>query len=72
LLARGGITNAMKLKEQALTKVDYQVITPLWESISDISSSISAEGTILYPEIHIKPKAHRVQLVEQCIWKDMI
>ncbi|TJX60782.1 cell agglutination protein Mam3 [Soehngenia saccharolytica] len=60
LLAGGGITNAtyaMELKEQTLTKVDYQAITPLWESISGISLSISAEGTTLYPEVYIKAKS---------------
>jgi hypothetical protein len=60
LLAGGGITNAtyaMELKEQTLTKVDYQAITPLWESISGISPSISAEGTTLYPEVYIKAKS---------------
>lgn len=61
LLAGGGITNAtyaMELKEQTPTKVvDYQAITPLWESISGISPSISAEGTTLYPEVYIKAKS---------------
>lgn len=60
LLAGGGITNAtyaMELKGQTLTKVDYQEITPLWESISGISPSISAEGTTLYPEVYVKAKS---------------
>lgn len=59
LLGGGGITNAtyaMELKGQTLIKVDYQVTTPLWESISGISPSISAEGTTLYPEVFIEAK----------------
>jgi hypothetical protein len=59
LLGGGGTTNAtyaMELKGQSLIKVDYQAITPLWESISGISPSISAEGTTLYPEVFIEAK----------------
>lgn len=60
LLGGGGITNAthaMELKGQTLIKVDYKEITPLWESISGISPSISAEGTTLYPELYVKAKS---------------
>ncbi len=60
LLAGGGATNvtyAMESQEQVLARVDYQEITPLWNSIADISPSISAESTTLYPEVYIKAKS---------------
>ena len=59
LLAGGGIpkfTYAMELQKQAKTNIDYKVINPLWDNISGISPSISAEGTTLYPEVYIKAK----------------
>ncbi|WP_313758353.1 cell agglutination protein Mam3 [Tissierella sp.] len=60
LLVGGGATNAtyaMELREQTLENTDYQVITPMWDNISGISPSISAEGTTLYPEVYIKAKS---------------
>ena len=47
----------MESQEQVLARVDYQEITPFWNSIADISPSISAEGTTLYPEVYIKAKS---------------
>lgn len=60
LLVGGGainVTHAMESQEQVLARVDYQKITPLWNSIADISPNISAEGTMLYPEVYIKAKS---------------
>lgn len=49
-------TYAMESEDQ-LIKADYQSITPLWISIADITSYISAEGRTLYPEAYIKAKS---------------
>lgn len=60
LLAGGGSANATYATEpqqQLLERIDYQEITPLWNSIADISPSISVEGTTLYPEVYIKAKS---------------
>ncbi|WP_077368989.1 hypothetical protein [Anaerosalibacter sp. Marseille-P3206] len=60
LLAGGGMPNAtyaMEKQEQTLENMDYQIITPMWDNISGISPSISAEGTTLYPEVYIKAKS---------------
>ena len=60
LLAGGGIpksTYAMELKRQTKTNIDYKGVTPLWDSISGISPSISVEGTTIYPEVYIKAKS---------------
>lgn len=60
LLVGGGAPNytyAMEPQEQILNKVDYQIITPLWNNIADITPYISAEGMTLYPEVYIKAKS---------------
>ena len=60
LLVGGGVTNAayaMEPQERMLENTDYQIITPMWDNISGISPSISAEGTTLYPEVYIKAKS---------------
>lgn len=60
LLAGGGIpksTYAMELQRQTKINIDYKGITPLWDSISGISPSISVEGTTVYPEVYIKAKS---------------
>lgn len=60
LLVGGGATNtsyAMEQQNQILASEDYQTIAPLWDSISDISPYISAEGTTLYPEVYIEAKS---------------
>ena len=60
LLVGGGLPNAtyaMEKQEQMLENTDYQIITPMWDNISGISPSISAEGTMLYPEVYIKAKS---------------
>ncbi len=56
LLTGGGLLNAtyaMEKQEQMLENTDYQIITPMWDNISGISLSISAEGTMLYPEVYM-------------------
>ena len=60
MLVGGGVTNAtyaVEQQDQTLTRVNYQIITPLWNSISDISPYISVEGNTLYPEVYIKAKS---------------
>ncbi len=57
LLVGGGPTYAMEKQEQMLENTDYQIITPMWDNISGISLNISAEGTMLYPEVYIKAKS---------------
>lgn len=60
LLVGGGATNAtyaMEPQKHILTNVDYQRITPLWNSIADISPYISVEDRTLYPEVYIKAKS---------------
>lgn len=61
LLVGGGMPNnaiyAMEKQERTLENMDYQIITPMWDNISGISPSISAEGTTLYPEVYIKAKS---------------
>lgn len=49
--------NAMKLQEQLAVNVEYQVVIPLWESISTIIPDISVVGNTLYPEVSIKAKS---------------
>ncbi|CAK7061849.1 hypothetical protein CIW83_20590 [Tissierella sp. P1] len=56
----GGMPNmsyAMESKKQALIDVNYHIITPFWNSISDISPDISAEGTTVYSEVYVKAKS---------------
>lgn len=51
------VPNAVYAKEvQKQISVDNYMITPLWNSISDISPRISASGTTLYPEVYIEAK----------------
>lgn len=60
LLVGGSVPNytyAMERQEQILNNVDYQIITPLWNNIADITPYISAEGMTLYPEVYIKAKS---------------
>lgn len=60
MLVGGSGTNAtyaIKSQEQTLIRVNYQMITPLWNSISDISPYISVVGNTIYPEVYIKAKS---------------
>lgn len=60
LLAGGGLSNvtyAMEPQQRLLERINYQEITPLWDSIADISPYISVEGTTLYPEVYVKAKS---------------
>ena len=43
---------AMELQE---TEADYQILR--WDSISDITISISADGRTLYPEVYVEAKS---------------
>jgi hypothetical protein len=59
LLVGWGVTNStysMELQEQTLTSSGYQLITPLWDSISGISPYISVQGTTVYSEVYIEAK----------------
>lgn len=59
LLAGSGSTNiayAMQPQDYTLINADYQILMPLWNSISDISPYISVEGNTLYPEVYIEAK----------------
>ncbi len=56
----GGMSNmtyAMESKKRALIDVNYHMITPLWNSISDISPDISVENNIIYSEVYVKAKS---------------
>lgn len=44
---------AKELQNQTSVEASYR-ISPLWNSISDISPSISSSGTTLYPEVYIE------------------
>lgn len=60
LMIGGSATNgvyAMQLQDQTLINVNHQIITPFWNSISDISPYISVEGNTLYPEVYIEAKS---------------
>lgn len=60
LAVGGGISDKTYAMEQnSLTSEikNYNIISPLWINIDDISPSISANGTTLNPSVYIKAKS---------------
>ncbi|MBU5330860.1 hypothetical protein KQI61_01495 [Anaerocolumna aminovalerica] len=50
------VVYAKELQKQISVDGKYYMVSPLWDSISDISPRISASGTTLYPEVYIEAK----------------
>lgn len=40
---------AVEQQEQVKSNISYQVVTPLWDEISNILIDISSKGSTLYP-----------------------
>ena len=59
IAGNGGVSTAYaaEQQEQVTSNISYQVVTPLWNEISNILIDISAEGTTLYPEVYINAKS---------------
>lgn len=55
LVIGGIIPNAAYAK--TLQDGKYDIVSPMWDNISDISPRISSSGTTLYPEVYIGAKS---------------